>query len=187
MNHDILDAEFEEENPTKKQSFLAWVSLLVLWAGVVIYVLYGAVIHLGFIFSLILLIVASVLTYFFPRTGAITTFIVIGLSVVDITAYYPVSYFFSMGAFPLEINLLMLALLVFHFKASRMSLPKFVNWTRLPNVSAEEKEAAYRTKVNRFKRRYTDKPLEELQEIAQHDSRVPEARQAAKELLEEKF
>lgn len=189
MNKEILDENLIKKNENNLTFLVSWIPLFILWIGIIFQIIYGFLGDLKVLGALVLLIVATGLNYYNYKLGVKVTLGIILLGVVNLVCFIPNRYFigFGVGSFIVEIELYLLLLAILHYFLNRKEISKFINEKFNREISKEEVEAEYRSRVNGFKRNFSDKSIEELKQLANNKNLLPQAIAAAKEMLEEKM
>lgn len=181
MEPEILDAEFTQKKKTPNVSVGKWFALAILWIGIAFCFARG-LFEIQFIFSILLLILATIANIRNHKSELIITLAIIILGMVKLVYYFPFDVTFSI--FFLKFDPLLFFLAIGHFFLNRNSIgpqiQKFLG--NSPQSIKEESDS----RVKGFKYRFSNKSEKELQEIINSQKMVPEAKKAAEELLNEK-
>lgn len=188
MNEEVLDDKFQKLPKRYNPSILNWASIIILWIGIGFCFSEGLIGEVKVLIATTLLVLATIVTFLNYKLGVRLTIMVILLGTISLIEFFPTKYFISFGINTIdlgfEISLFGVGLI--HYFTNReelyKSLKNFVN----PEISEEELKATKRSKVNGFKRRFSNKRVEELEMIANNEQLVPDAIKAARELLDEK-
>ena len=77
-------------------------------------------------------------------------------------------------------------ILLVHIRVNKATFSELYRNVRGNDRTETEVLTIHQSKVLKFKRRFTDKTLPELKAMTSNEKLVPEAREAARELVEEK-
>lgn len=110
------------------------------------------------------------------------------LSIIGLLQFFPTQYEigFYIGKIGLSIELISLAVGFLHYFTNKKELSAFMESLLNQKLSEKEKQDVKRVKIDGFKRRFTRKDISDLEEIVNNDKLVPEAREAARELINER-
>ena len=187
MNNEILDDEFQITTEKNYPKIINWISIIMLWVGIGYCGFYGLLGEIRVIIAIVLLVVSTVLTYFNYELGINITLGIILIGILNLVDFSPIKYFFGFGIFGVKImfDLLLCSVGIIHYLTNRTAFSKFLN--NLSNKETEaETKSINRSKVNGFKRRFSNRKIGELELIVNNELLLPEAIKAAKELIEEK-
>ncbi|UXP31191.1 hypothetical protein N6H18_12615 [Reichenbachiella agarivorans] len=96
--------------------------------------------------------------------------------------FYPNTFSFGIGIISFELTAL--SLLIFHLALNPEVFQSFKGFIKPKPESEESKESKFESAVNGFETRFNKKSTDELRNIVEQNSLVPEAVEAAKRLLE---
>lgn len=189
MENDILDEDLLGKRDYEKPPTLSnWTSLLLLWAGIASGLYAGFLFETKFVFAVLLLAMTSMLTYLNFQVGVKVTLFVILIGTLGLLNFFPNNIDFRMTIFGLtfgfELYLFFIGLI--HFFTNKKILSKFIFNLFNRRLSEEEKIADSRSSINGFKRRFSNKEITELEQIANDKDLVAAAKQAAQELILER-
>lgn len=181
---DDLDAQVQPE----RQSTLSWLAIALLWLGIVLMVVFGNFFHPRVLGGALVLLIATIGKYFYPKPGNILAAVVIFIGAADLLYFYPFNYIFALeiGSFALGIDLVLLFILLLHVWANKATFSEFYKSVRGDDRTEAEVLTIHQSKLLQFKRRFADKTLAELKVMTSNERLVPEAIEAAKALVEEK-
>ena len=187
MNNEIFDDGFEIREERNEAQIVNWISIIVLWIGIGCCGMMGLLSDLKVISAIVFLILSTGITYFNYELGVKITLGVILIGIINLVDFFPIKQFISFGFNSVEIGfeLILFAIGIIHYFANRKVLSKSLKELFNREVTKEEVESAQRTKINRFKKRFSNKAIGELEMIVNNDKLVPEAIKAARELIEE--
>jgi len=185
VNENILDS-FDEEKGSSESNIKSWSSIVLLWIGIFVSVFNGLITDTITIVSIILLIIATLLTYWKRKAGVIFTLCIILLSVIGLISFYPIKYEIgiSVGWVFLGFEVISLIIAAIHYYTNYEDLGWLFKDILRP--SNERLLAESRRRIDGFKSRFSNKSVEELERILKLNELVPEAIQASRELLKEK-
>lgn len=187
MEREVLDEEMVLKEGNKTHAKLVnWISIIILWSGIVHCFLNGIITNIQVIAGLSLLIISTITTYFKYEIGVKITLGIITLGVLGIVKYSPISYSigFRIIGFGFAVEMLIFTTGIIHYYTNRTFFLNFLNQIMNREVLEEEVQAAERSKINGFKNRFSKKSTDELKGITNNENLLPEARIAAKELVE---
>lgn len=180
MSNNILDEHLIQ--PKKRRiPAVRWVGLVYLWLCVLLLFTSGFV-NTSSISLAAVVLVSTIIYYFNKRISAIVVAIILTLASINFISISPISLLFPF--YFIWIEVFSFIMLCIHFTMNRDDIQDFVEYLRVG--TAEEQQAVKNSKIESFKRRYANKSSYELKNLAQNSALLPEARQAAQELLEEK-
>ena len=185
MENQILDDGFENRYDGNQIQFVHWISLIILWIGIAYTGFIGLIGDIKVIAAIVLLVISTATTYFNYELGAKITFGIILIGIINLVNFFPIKYLISFGALGFE--LILLAIGIIHYFTNRKEVSKLLKAIFYKERSEEEIQTAKHSKINAFKRRFSNKKTEELEAIANNTKRAPEAIKAARELIEEKL
>ena len=187
MSREIIDIEFNLEEE-KEVQFINWVSIIILWLGIGHCGWKGLIFETQVMVAIIFLIISTLLTYFNYTLGIKTTLGIIILGMLALIQFFPVSYywFFSLNGFGIGIDFFLLGVGLIHYFTNEKELSKFLKNLFNHDISEEEIKKEETLKIKSFKRQFSNRSIEELEKIVMNNNLVPEARQAANDLLLEK-
>ena len=189
MNNEILDHEYSDpQEEIKEVRLVNYSAIILLWLGIGASLLLGWGTEMRVILASLLLGVATTICYTNFKLGVKITLAVILLGILNIVQFFPIRLFLSFGFgfedYGIQLGLEFVSLIVgiIHILTNREEFLKFLK--TLVNKEAAVLSSERQSKVEKFKRRYSNKSPEELEQIIQNTSMMPEAIQAAKELLD---
>lgn len=103
------------------------------------------------------------------------------ISITPLIQFYPQTFYFGIGFIDIEIT--SLGLLIFHLILNQEVLTDSLN---LFKTTEQEKEEKKERQIEHFLRKFISKEKKELEKIVHENFLVPEAIEAAKQLLKEK-
>jgi hypothetical protein len=133
--------------------------------------------------------ISTVTTYFNYKQGVKITLGVILIGVLNLIDFFPMKNLINFGiknAFEIGFEYSLFGIAIVHYFTNRTELSKFLKYLFNREISEEEIKLNQKSKSNRFKSKFSNKSISELEMIINSDSFVPEAISAAKELIEEK-
>lgn len=183
MEHQLLDNDLIEKK--EKRSIINWATIIILWLGI------GRCIASGFFgtpkltIAIILLSITSVVMFKNYAFGVKLTFGLLLIGLFKAVDFFPFDIYFEFGAnkIGIGIDLLFIGIAAIHVLTNKEEASKFLGTVFRP--SEAEAKLNQRTKINSFKKRFSNKKLAELEIIATNDKLIPEAGEAAKELIKE--
>ncbi len=188
MDRELLDIDLVEGQEKDPQpSMLNWIAVIVLWAGLVLCIVFGFY-DLKIFAAVVSLAIVSIISKRNFKLGVKLVFVVVLAGIFDLVTFFPVYYSISIffGENEISFNVLLILIGLLHFYMNRA----FLGYA--PSDQNEEENRPIhnpnenRSSINGFKRRFLKKEIDELEFILQNDKMVPEARIAAKELISEK-
>jgi hypothetical protein len=189
MEKDILDNDltFKGENEFQPK-LINWTSIIILWIGIAYSIFNGLISDTQDIAAIILLAIATIISYLNFNIGVRITLGIILAGVVNLVNFFPHRYelYFAINGFEIGFELILFMIGLIHCLTNRKNLSSLIEVLKNRDVSEEEIELAKRPRINGFKNRYSNKDISELREIANNKNLVPQANRAARELLEEK-
>lgn len=187
MNSEVLDDGLANEE-IKEIQIANWISIVILWGGIVFCGINGLLSEPKVTAAIILLILSTGIMYFNYELGVKITLGTILIGIINLVDFFPIKYIVSFGINAIEIGFefLLFGIGIIHYFTNREKLSKFLKDLINREVSEEEKISTKRSQINRFKRRFSNKSIGELEMTVNNDKLLPEAKKAAKELIEEK-
>lgn len=184
MDDQILDTDFIEEARRARPKIISWIPLILLWIGIASCGAMGLIFEADVIYTSVLLLATSAVMYFKPKVGKIITLLMILLGVFNVLAFFPITYNLGIRVvkFFLNIEVIMLAIGLLHMWINKDDLIPYLR--KLFYGSEEEQVAASTSKIDAFKRRFSGKSIEELKVIMVNEMLTPEAREAARQLIQ---
>lgn len=185
MREDILD--YIEPNDKKgKSKLLKLVPFLILVPGVILSSISGLLVNVQILLGLIGVVLTAIVLIVNFRKGILFNGILLFLGCFNIINFYP--YELAIGinfdGMKIGIDFILIGLTSFFLNLNMEEFkPQFQNLIYGNTQTRLENE---KTKKNAFKNRFQDRSLQELEVIAENKMLVEEARNAAKELIEEK-
>lgn len=172
----------DNENGIIKAKFSNWVSLIILWVGIIFNMAIDFEFSPKFILGLIFLSIATIATWVNYYLGAKSTFVFIILGIFNIVKYWPslLTLNLEFSGFIIYIEAPILIVGFIHYFTNRKVLSVLIN----KELSEEELEVENRKTINGYKNSFSDKDVEELRTIANNNTLIPQAIIAAKELIE---
>lgn len=188
INSEILDDGLPNENKKQHVQIANWISIIILWIGISYCEANGLLSEIKVITAIALLIFSTITMYFNYELGVKITLGTILIGMINLVDFFPVKYFISFGINTIEIGFefMLFGIGIIHFATNREKLSEFFEALFNREATEEEIKANQRYKINDFKRRFSNKQINELKMIINNDKLVPEAIAAAKELVEEK-
>ena len=188
MNNEPLDAQFVNKEKKREIQMVNWISIMFLWMGIGYFGINGLLNEIKAMAATLLLIISTGIMYFNYELGVKITLGTILIGTINLVDFFPIKYFISFGINAIEIGFefLLFAIGTIHYFTNREELTKFLKDLINREMSEEEIKSTQRSKINGFKRRFSNKQVGELEMIANNDSLLPAAIKAAKELIEEK-
>ena len=158
-----------------------------MWAGIGYCGVSGLLSELKVIFAIILLAVSTGVTYLNFRLGVKITLGIILIGTLNLIDFFPTKYFISFGINVIEIGfeVILFGIGIIHYFTNRDELSKFLRHLFNKEITKEEIEEEKRSMIDAFKRRFSNKKIDELRIIARNDNLLPEAIKAAEELIKE--
>lgn len=169
-------------------NWISWISLIILWLGICSCWQNGSITDIRVIISTALLLMVTVVHYFnFDLAIKITLGIII-LGVFQILKFFPahLTFSFEFGGLAFGFNGLAIIIGIIHFTTNWKLLSKFYNKVVKNELTEEEAEIKSKEKISLFKNRFLNKSDQELNVIINNEKLLPEAINAAKELLSER-
>ncbi len=187
MKHELLDDEFTITEYPAKAKPINWTSILILWMGIGYCIFNGLLGEVKVIIAIVLLVISTAVTQVNYKLGVRITLGVILIGVFNLVDFFPIKYFFSFGiqSIALGFELVLFAVALVHYFTNRIELSGFFKDLFDQEVPEEEIQAIRRLKIDGFKKRFADKSIAELEMIVESNHLVPEAVEAARELIEE--
>jgi hypothetical protein len=188
MSNEILDYNHEVQNEREGLQVVNWLGIILLWIGIGLTPFFGYFNLTKLIAAIILLLIATISMRFNFLLGVKITFFVALIGAVNFVDFFPFKYIFAFSILGIGLGFELILLLVttVHFLTNRVILMEMIRDIFQSRITEGELVSARRSKVNSFKRRFSGRSLNELESIITNDKLVPEAIQAAEELLEEK-
>ncbi|MCB0662052.1 MAG: hypothetical protein KDC24_04895 [Saprospiraceae bacterium] len=187
----ILDEEMGLQNQPEDTSILRFSCLILLWLGMISCLFLGLFSDPLVLSGLVFLIVASVFSFYNFLLGAKITLAALLVGTFNLAQFFPLQLHVSFGVESsglwMGIDILMIGFIILLYLTNK---PIFGPWVkRIFKIDPNSREpiAEGRTKIEGFKSRFKDKPQKELESIAANQMLLEEARNAATELLHEKF
>ena len=178
-NTETLDDRLLNSEP-KNNLAKRMTAYLFCWLGIIISLLIFNLRDIDTVLGLISLVIATVITLKYLKTGVIFFFLVLLASTLDIVGFFPVKVNISF------FNISMLSVLLIHSYINQdIILPVTQDLSAL--LMNTDSPSFNTSAVNRFKIRFENYSPIKLQEIIDTNKFVPEAIQAAKELLQENY
>lgn len=173
---------------SKKANLINWISIFILWVGLSYSIASGLANDIKVIFAIILLIIATSLTHFNYVLGVKVTLGIIIIGVFNLVDFFHIKYSigFGINETDLGLELILLTVGVIHYFTNQSTLYTYLKSAIQVEQSEEQIKGAQRSEINSFKRRFANKGIQELEHIISNDKLLPEAKTAAKELIEEK-
>ena len=189
MNEEILDNEFGNNTESNQFKFVNYISILILWFGIGYCGISGLLSELKVILAISLLLISTAATYFNYELGTKITFATILIGTLNLVDFFPIKSFigFEINSISVGVEFILFAIGIIHYFTNKNELSRFLKNIFNPEISEEEIKSAQRTKINRFKRRFSGKKLNELERIIKNEKLLPEALKAAEELINEKL
>ncbi|MEM1217334.1 MAG: hypothetical protein AAGH79_00405 [Bacteroidota bacterium] len=187
MPQQLLDSN-QTPRPSNFQVISPWIVLAIGTLGLIWSALVGVILRPGQLGGLLFAVLAMVITFSRPTIGVKVTVGVLLLAVLNIISFFPISNTIELQilGFPVFFEVGSLILLIIHFRANRGVLRPWVRSMIRREVPKAEQEAAARTRINGYKRNLDKKSTDELRNILEESQLVPEALQAAQELIDER-
>jgi len=180
----ILDiTEDERESPLLNAN--SWISLIILWIGITTCIYYGVFRQTKTVIAIVLLVIATLVNYRNWKTGVKFTTLLIVLGTLNLISFFPISYniSFAIGWLSIGFEFILFGIGLIHYFTNHKILSPYVKGLLTP--TEEDLKAEARLRINGFKNRFANKTISELKNIVDQNALVPEAINAAKELLEE--
>ncbi|MEM9544829.1 MAG: hypothetical protein AAGA77_02595 [Bacteroidota bacterium] len=188
MDHDILDIDLVEEHEHEFQpSIWNWIAVILLWLGLILCIVFG--LHSLDVYAA--MISLSIISYVFWKNyqiGVKWIFAIIIAGIIGLLTFFPIFYSIGFEYNNSEISFDILLILIggLHYFTNREML-SYTSGSQQENENEPlHEQPENRAAINRFKRRFKTKQLDELEFILYNDKMVNEARKAAKELISEK-
>lgn len=183
MESQVIDSDAKASKP----SYLKWLALILLWAGVVSMLLSNLYTQPKVIAALALLSISTVASLFNYTLGVKFTFFTIILGVLKLIDFFPVEigFDFRIGSLETGVNFILAGIAGLHYRTNDINLRLFLKSTFGSNLSREDSEAIERMKIDGYKKRYSKKNNKQLELIRDSDKYTYEAQLAAEELLNE--
>jgi len=193
MSTQILDEELiqKEVIPVGK-NWKNYLALSILWIGnltyICLFLLAESISDIRVLFTSLFLVGATIVTYKKFDAGVKFTFCLILLGVFHILLFFPIYYTFSfrVGSAMIVIDLILTLIGLVHYFTNKEILSPYFERIMNKKDTEEEVQLRERTKVNRYKHQFRNRNLKELNEIVNNERLLPEANEAAKELINEK-
>jgi hypothetical protein len=189
MEKKILDDDLILQDKNKVEpKLLNWVSILILWLGIGYCLFEGIITDMRVIAGIVLLVIATLATYFKFELGVKITLGIIVIGVFSLVKYVPISYSceFGFGVVGFAFELVILFIGIIHYFTNRAVLYPFLNGMLNRKVSVEESLEEERKRINGYKHQFSRKSMEELKSIIENKKLLPEAIKAAEELIEKR-
>lgn len=189
MEKEILDDDLAfKEKITTTTKLVNWISIIIFWIGIGYCFVSGIIRDPEVIAGIILLIVATITTYLKYELGVKITLGVIVVGVLSLVKYFPISYSisFGFGDFGLVFEMLVFLIGIIHYLTNKEITSSFLSGIINREISEEEEQAGERNRINRYKNQFSTKKTKELEVIINNERLLPEARKAAKELIEKR-
>lgn len=188
MNSEILDDDFQSNEDKSKPTFINWISVIILWIGIFWSIFEGLITNWQVAAGFILLIIGTILCIANFSKGVKFIFIILFLATVNLIEFIPIVLEIEFGFFDIGIGLdfVHLGILLLHYFTNKKELAQFLDYIINKPISEEEKQASIDKKISAFKYQFSKRSLKELKEIENNERLLPEAIQAAKELIKEK-
>ena len=189
MFSEILDEELIPVSPRRNvKYYLGWAPTFILWIGIITCIVKGLLGDAQIAIAAVLLLVITLVMWRNYQPGIKFMLGLILLSIIGLLQFFPVQYEigFYIGKIGLSVELISLAIGLIHYFTNKKELSAFLTSLLNQKLSEKEKQDVTRVKIDGFKRRFTRKNISDLEEIANNDELVPEAREAARELINER-
>lgn len=185
MRDPIFDNNFVGRTPDYSTSRLMnWSALLFLWAGVIACIAENGPLDWKVIIGVIFLFLTTTLSYSNFQRGVRTTLALILMGMLGWITFFPVQYTISFGTFSFDLLFIVVGFILYYTNKPQLSI--FFKGIFQQNIPEQEISAIGRSRINTFKHRFAHKELSELAAITMNPRLLPEAIQAAEELLEER-
>ena len=161
-----------------------WSALLFLWAGVIAVLANNGPLDWKFMVGVVFLFLTTTISYKNFHRGVRATLMLILFGLLGCINHFPVQYGVKLGAFTFDLIFLVTGFM--HYYSNRTQLSTFFKGFFHTELPEQEAMALGRSRINNFKIRFARKELSELAAITQNSKLLPEAIQAAEELLEER-
>lgn len=161
-----------------------WSTILFLWAGMIACIANNGPLDWKVIVGVVLLFLTTTISYANFQRGVRTTLVLILLGLLGWITFFPVQYTISLGS--LRFDLMLIVVGFMHYYVNKPQLSAFFKGTFQQELPEQEVQAIGRSRINSFKNRFAKKELSELAAITLNARLLPEAVQAAEELLEER-
>lgn len=182
---DDLTSKDRNEVSTKWRN---WASIIILWGGILYCLIAGVISDIRVLAAIIFLSATTIINYFNLSLGAKVTLGLIIIGIFNLVDFFPVKVTMGFEIMGVEIGLefILFGIGIIHYFTNRGELSKFIREVLKRDLSDEQIRSVYRVKVNRFKRNFSNKEIPELEGISNNKKLLPEAIQAALELIDEK-
>lgn len=189
MSSEILDEELIPVSPRRNvKYYLGWVPTFILWIGIITCIVKGLLGDAQIAIAAGLLLVITLVMWRNYQLGIKFILGLILLSIIGLLKFFPAQYEigFYIGKIGLSVELISLAIGLLHYFTNKKELSAFITSLLNQKLSEKEKQDVTRVKIDGFKRRFIRKDTSDLEEIVNNDELVPEAREAARELINER-
>lgn len=189
MTDEILDNDVisKKKNPAQL-TFKNWISLLILWFGIFNCAFYHLIMDLQVLIAAILLLIATIISYLNFKLGVKLSMGLILIGALSLVQFFPHQFqigFYILGI-PIQFELLLFIIGIVHYRTNRPVLSEFLKSLFGNFKIKEDKNKIREAKILSFKSKFLNKEIRELESIINNENFVPEAIQAAKELIQEK-
>lgn len=179
LDNDLIEVE-------EQRSIFNWTAIILLWVGIGWCIANGYLGSFKNTVAIILLFMTSFVMYKYYPWGIKMTFGLLLMGALSTLDFFPYDIYFEFGVSNIGVGIDLIFILIgaIHVLTNKKEASKFLGTVFKP--SEEEAKSIRQTKMNSFKKRFASRNIGELKTIAANDKLIPEAREAAKELLKEK-
>lgn len=186
MNNDILDEDLVVES-ARSFRLVNFISIVILWMGIGVCAIFGLIGETKVLISAAILMLSTGITIYKVDWGAFVTLIVILAGMFNVLYFFPIKYSisFGIGAIGAGVEVILFGVAIIHSVLNWNELAMTIKDLLRVEKTEEVEEFSQRSVIVGFKRRFASKQKYELEKMINNDKLVPEARMAAKELVDE--
>ena len=187
-NSELLDDSFRTVEERKQVNFINWISIIILWLGIGLCAINGILGDVKVIVAIVFLIAATALSFYDYVLGVKVTLGITLIGTLNLISFFPIKQLISFGINNIAIGFefILFGIGLIHYFTNREELREFLKDVFNSEKTEEEIIATQRSRINVFKRRFESKSVYQLELIANNRDLLPEAVQAARELLEKR-
>lgn len=176
--------KFGDKNIIKSRQLISWSSIIILWIGIFYCGINQLLDETKEFAALFFLIISTAITYLNFKQGVRLTLLMTLLGAFNLLVFFPFQILLSFGFGELGIGfeLVLFLIVIIHLFTNRNEFSRILN----SEISNDEINSINRSQIDGFKKRFSSRSIKELEILAKNQELVPEAINAAKELLEEK-
>lgn len=163
-----------------------WIIIIVLWIGIALSCMNGLIGEIQLQAALILLVIVTIINFVKPSLGVKFILGLLVLGFLGILTFFPFKTRIGYGNSMFLFDFYFLALAVIHLALNKSSFLGIFSSVINGDLSNEQLQKTNRVKIDTFKKRFYNKTISELTSIVEHKRLLPEALQAAQELLDER-